>query len=486
MDAARNLLRKKDSFSFHQAPGALRRFLFPDLEKTDPAFRAEVSRVAARGLQTIALIAVTIPVIGLISDFFTIPMLALAPGNLLRVCAILLIGLLVLAAARTPGLRSRARMIGAAAIWACSLVLVLTHLSMTREVPATYHYIPGVLSLVMMVLIATLPLQPWHTLVWGASVDVIYFGLVSAMRTRGWLDRTENYDTLQAVAMMIALALAVLMSALIYGQRAAQFKTHQLALSARCRALIAENSASVGRLAAALSHELNTPIGALKSAVDSMLAVSQRLAAAPESERERLLRVEADLHAAIRDSAERLSQTVQRMQRFAHLEGAEKSRADINSLLRDVSDLLRPHVPAGVSVEYRLEPVAPVECRPQQVSFALYTLIHNAVQSARGPGKVAVSTRQNGQAVEVQIQDNGLSISDAEAATMFEPSFQSVDGRVASRNWSLFSAKQIIHEHGGEIRVESRSGEGREVRVLLPAAKALRQDFGQQNRLQQF
>jgi signal transduction histidine kinase len=55
-----------------------------------------------------------------------------------------------------------------------------------------------------------------------------------------------------------------------------------------------------------------------------------------------------------------------------------------------------------------------------------------------------------------------------EVDTMFDPSFKVNGGRVASGNWSLFNTRQIVYEHGGEIRVETAKGEGTTVHILLP------------------
>jgi len=44
-------------------------------------------------------------------------------------------------------------------------------------------------------------------------------------------------------------------------------------------------------------------------------------------------------------------------------------------------------------------------------------------------------------------------------------------GRVSTGNWGLFSCRQIIREHGGEIDIQSAPGQGTTVRVTLPGVK---------------
>jgi signal transduction histidine kinase len=52
--------------------------------------------------------------------------------------------------------------------------------------------------------------------------------------------------------------------------------------------------------------------------------------------------------------------------------------------------------------------------------------------------------------------------------TIFEPSLRVEGSRVSSSNWSLFNSRQVIYEHGGEIRIDTAPGEGTAFRVTLP------------------
>ena len=68
----------------------------------------------------------------------------------------------------------------------------------------------------------------------------------------------------------------------------------------------------------------------------------------------------------------------------------------------------------------------------------------------------------------VTIQDNGKGLSSDELEGIFDPAFKVKSGRVATGNWSLFSSRRIVREHGGEIELESTSTKGTCVRVTLP------------------
>ena len=156
------------------------------------------------------------------------------------------------------------------------------------------------------------------------------------------------------------------------------------------------------------------------------------------------------------------------MQRFSNLDMAEVKAADINELIRDVAALLEPKYKDRVAVEIDLQPVPPLVCRPQQLSAVFSNLMGNAIEATNGNGRVAVSSRQRGPDLQVEFADNGRGLNQQEIETIFDPGFKVAHGRVATGNWSMFSSRQIVREHGGEIQIESERGRGTKVRVVLP------------------
>jgi signal transduction histidine kinase len=227
------------------------------------------------------------------------------------------------------------------------------------------------------------------------------------------------------------------------------------------RLMLAQNAATLGRLAAALSHEMNTPLGVLKSSADTLLTLAARNAA-PAG-------VSADLLRAIRESADRLSEVVARMQRFTNLNRAEVQEMCLNGLISDAAGLLDPEVRAGI--EFSLEAGLPyVMGHPQQLSAVFLMLLNNAVDS---DGSVRVITWADSDRVNVEVRDDGRGIPEHLLSEIFEPSFREHNGRMAAGHWNLFSCRHIVEAHGGHIQIASVEGEGSTVRITLPAAHAL-------------
>lgn len=226
------------------------------------------------------------------------------------------------------------------------------------------------------------------------------------------------------------------------------------------RMMLAQNAATLGRLAAALSHEMNTPLGVLKSSAETLVSAVDRGSAKPETVRQ-LLRI-------IHESSERLSEVVSRMQRFTNLNRAEVQEMCLNGLISDAAALMDPEVRANV--EIRLESRLPyVMGHPQQLSAVMLMLLNNAVDSG---GRVKVLTLSDGDKVLVEVRDDGRGIPQQVLTDIFEPSFREVGGRIAASHWNLFSCRHVVETHGGEIEIGSVEGEGTTVRITLPIAHA--------------
>src|SRR5215831_11155755 len=99
---------------------------------------------------------------------------------------------------------------------------------------------------------------------------------------------------------------------------------------AESRVLLSENAASVGRFAAALSHELNSPLAVLKSAFQTYGNLTEKKATLASDKLKELEEIEARLRNSITESVERLHQIVLRMQRFTNMDRKEVLPVDLN------------------------------------------------------------------------------------------------------------------------------------------------------------
>jgi two-component system sensor histidine kinase AtoS len=76
--------------------------------------------------------------------------------------------------------------------------------------------------------------------------------------------------------------------------------------------------------------------------------------------------------------------------------------------------------------------------------------------------------------VDVIVRDAGRGLHPDELAVAFEPGFRVRNGQVGA-TWGLFSSRQIVREHGGDMQIRSTPGSGTEVTVSLPLELGLEQ-----------
>lgn len=246
-----------------------------------------------------------------------------------------------------------------------------------------------------------------------------------------------------------------------------------------------ETQAMLGRVVAGIVHEVNTPLGGLRSGTDTLGKVFERVEpllakiddTTPSAEQRRALKTlkkGRELTDLLRQSGERIGGVLGSLQRFVSLDEAEVKPHDLRRGLEDVLTLLGPRLPAAISVEKELpeEPLL-VSCQPAKLNRAFLNVLENAISAIDGEGTIRVAARGGGRGTfEVLIEDSGRGIPAKDRHKLFEVELAAKgDGRVGLR-LGLPSAKRWVEELGGKLRVESEVGRGTRVIFLLPAATA--------------
>jgi len=123
-------------------------------------------------------------------------------------------------------------------------------------------------------------------------------------------------------------------------------------------------------------------------------------------------------------------------------------------------------------VTFRGDEIPPVEIDTEKILFAFRQVLDNALKFCRD-GEVSVIVDQEGGMVRIRVADCGPGIPATELPKIFEKFYQ-VDahrtGQVRGFGLGLTYARTFIAQHGGQITVESREGEGTTVTILLPIA----------------
>lgn len=448
-------------------------YLFPGAAEKQPGFRHEIERTSANALLVIGALQIAISAFMLLARFFISPDTAAFWLRFRQAAFIVFLGGINIVASRLDWMERWARLLGCISGLATAAVLIWSSLVMQSISTNPNDFIPGQITLILLMAVTILPLQPMQVLLLGLAIGSDYFfsARYAEATLLSGLGPDENY--ILFVAMLTLLCTAI--TAVLYAQRRSHYDILQQTVEAsdalrdvQARIMLSETASTLSRLAAAVSHEMNNPLGALLSGVDTLLLLAARQAGSKPEEMPRLVRVQGDVRRSVQESAQRLRDLMGRMQRFTNLDQGEVQSADLNDLLKDVAGLADPNLRKGKKLELNLEPLPPVICKPGQLSIVFSNLLDNALHAVNGDGRITISTHNAQKQVEVAIEDNGRGVSPEELPHIFDPDFRASGGRMAAVNWSMFNSRQIIREHGGDIEIASQVGRGTRISVTLP------------------
>lgn len=448
-------------------PAGWKDALIPGEAEADLEFAARLQAQSRAGLRTVGLAfpAVLLFVVGTMYLFGvgTVPRAAVFPAVLLLLvsaCSVLL------SRRNVPDPRA----IGIGAVLLCGGCLMAISLIRTDVDPAADRYLPGQVGVVLLTALVLLPMLPLQALSLGAGLGALYIG---ATIIGPW---QLNPPVVVAICMLTLLA--TVLAAVLYHRTwethkasSEQLRSSRELSRAEIRRFVAQSAATTSRMAAALSHELNTPVGALKSSIDTLGALAARREGASEAQLARVFALEDQVLRSARDAANRLQQVVLRLQRVTNLDRAEVQLVDINALLQDVVYLLESEMRVRQrEVKLEFGELAPVTCRPQQIS-AVLTNVFNLIADTDGrPGwTLRVQTKATGRDIEIVFYGTGPQFRSNETQAIFEPGFAERSGRVVASNWVLFMARQILRENGGEMRIDKSSATEHTLVLSLPA-----------------
>lgn len=427
--------------------------LQPDAEG-DRGFRARLQEQSAGGLRLLGMSFLALAVfMGTMLTLMSVP----APTS----AKVLIIPIIVIAAACIPlsqldVIRRHARMVGCLAVGAITALLLNVSLLRTTVEPGSDRYVAAQASIALMIGLVTLAIRPADALAFGVWCLAVY--IISAVAMSIPLNPVVFVSLLMMTILATGLAyILYTRSWQLYRSYTDQLESSRELSRAEIRRFVAQSAATTSRMAAALSHELNTPVGALKSSIDTLAVLADRRKQANTSEQlTRIESLEHQVRRSARDAALRLQQVVQRMQRVTNLDRAEVQQVDLNALLKDVVYLLDSESRIrDRTVTLTLGEIPEVKCRPQQISAVLSNVLGSAVETPGGP--INLQTRVAGTEVEILLDGAGPRLSSAETQAIFDPGFAERSGRIQSANWSLFMARQVLRENGGEMRMERNS-----------------------------
>jgi signal transduction histidine kinase len=246
------------------------------------------------------------------------------------------------------------------------------------------------------------------------------------------------------------------------GDLAREFDAMAAAIEEREHRLIrSERLATVGRMAAHITHEIRNPLASLGLNVELL---ADEVGANNQEARK--------LVTSIGNEIDRLSEITETYLRFVRLPKPKLVREDLGAIATSVIQFAGSELAlAGITWNIEIEPGLPeVVADESQLRQALLNLVRNAKEAMAGGGRIhlEVVRAADGQ-VRLVLADSGSGITPENLASIFEPFFST---KAKGTGLGLALVQQIVTEHGGRIEVDCPPAGGTRFVIVLPAAKS--------------
>ena len=244
--------------------------------------------------------------------------------------------------------------------------------------------------------------------------------------------------------------------------------TFEAMVSAIARAnaelLAAERLATIGKMAAHVTHEIRNPLSSLALNVEML---EEEIV---DGEPRALLR-------AIKNEVERLTALSERYLSVARRKPPRVEKEDIGQVCRDALDFVRADLERHrIRVVLDIDPDLPVVSVDEgQIRQALYNLLRNAREAMPDGGSVVLSARgtggTGGSGVQIIVEDEGAGMAPEQRARLFEPFFTT---KAHGTGLGLVITREIVEAHGGTIQCEPREPNGTRFRSIFRGCRPRR------------
>jgi signal transduction histidine kinase len=227
--------------------------------------------------------------------------------------------------------------------------------------------------------------------------------------------------------------------------------------SAQRQLLQSEKLATIGTMASAIVHELNTPLTYIVGCVDLMLA-------------DKLLPGQDERLKQVRVGAEKIESLTKNLLAFSRPATEERLAVAPNSIVERTLELCRYQIlKAGVRVEKELDPALPnIPGVAAQLEMALINLVVNALHAMAAGGRLRITTAKTNAGVQICVADTGCGIPPEIRESVFQP-FVTTRPEGQGTGLGLSTVARVVDQHSGKVDFTTEVGRGTTFRVTLPA-----------------
>ncbi len=278
-------------------------------------------------------------------------------------------------------------------------------------------------------------------------------GVLEVLNKRGPEPFTErDLELLQLVTNQIGTALE---NARLYGKLREKAELTEAELTeTQSRLLRAERMAALGQLSQGVAHEVRNPVMSIGGFARRLLK-----ALAPDDPGRKYAEV-------ILQETARLEKMVSDVDQYTKMPEPVLKEWKLSDLVDAAVRLWEEDLARDdIRIEIELPPDDPSISADRDLMIrALFHLMRNASDAMPDGGIISISAGWEGNLLGIAIRDTGSGIAAEDLPRVFDPFFTS---KTQGSGLGLTTVNRIVNDHGGEVKVSSRHGEGTEVRLFL-------------------
>ncbi len=222
--------------------------------------------------------------------------------------------------------------------------------------------------------------------------------------------------------------------------------------------------AGLGQMSAALSHEFNQPLAAVRNYAESAALLMAR-GRTDEA---------ADNVSRIAKLVDRMASLGQHLRNFARKPNEKLGAVPLATVLKDTLEIVAPRLnAAGARLDIDLgDPAPAVLAGPVRLQQVLVNIITNAADAVEGreDRRIELTAREKDETVTIALRDHGEGVPPAIAARIFDPFF-TTKGVGKGLGLGLSISYNIVKDFGGELSVANHPDGGAVFSIVLVAAR---------------
>ena len=229
-----------------------------------------------------------------------------------------------------------------------------------------------------------------------------------------------------------------------------------------------EKLASIGQISAAVVHEINTPIGAIKSNAQMMDMMINQLTAETDIEKiHKKTGMIKTTNEMVISASDRVIQIVKSIKNFSRIDQSAFKEADLHEAIDSVLLLTSNMWKSRITITRHFGAIPLVNCYIGLINQVIMNLVVNAIDAIESTGEIIITTGTTGEEVFITVADTGAGIPSENLNRVFVQGFTTKPVGKGS-GLGLALSKDIMDKHYGRIEVKSEMELGSEFTVFIP------------------